>query len=585
MGADRESFCRAAAELGLVDAAVADRIASQATSAADARDALIVAGKLARADVDRIDQLVRARAGATPTPPKPKPKPRPTPVRRPTTQRAVPPPSVEAGEPVARGRTTARGRAQRSGGSGAAVFGGLGLLAVAGFAGYIIVTSEASPKDAGTTDDATGPTRVATTPTNPADPNPADPNPTGPNPTGPAPVAPTPSDPPADPLSDATSDSPTEPPVAPTPEPDKPARSLRDNEEFGDDSGPAGPPPVPQDNGDPRARGDRDPKLLSKGDAAFDKGEAANNRVSGLTGDEREEVMVDALRHYTEALTHYRQYAGHRYPAFLEKRVQEVNSRVALLRKLLPPERVAEFSRKATGPRQTAAELLDEARRVAKAAPRDMTTQFMYFQRVLDEWPASPEALVALAAIGRLGWRELEETGMRRGFRDVADEWAGWMRAGDFAKVEDAVQKLGADEALRRVLRSDDWARVDVFERALRVPKAAAKKAELGRRISLKRRGGGAVIGTIDRVTASGLTIDGRPVAWGAIDPEALVAFAFDKRRTATHELTVACFLGASGVQKPALAALERARKRGAAVTEVGAIIERYARTNAKPRR
>ncbi len=598
MGPDRDAFCRAAAELGLVDAAVADRIAAQATSAADARDALIVTGQLAAADVERIDQLVRARAAAAP---RSQPRSEPRAPRRPSTPRAVPTPAADAADrdngaaaPV-RGRSTARGRAQRSGGGAAAIFGGLGLLAVAGVAGYIIATSEATPKgdnprparldakaagpEAHEKPVAPAPDPASTDASPPADDS-SDPTP-APDPTAPDPAADTPT--PADP-------TPADPPGEEKPDP---GRALRDNEEFGDDSEPAGPPPVPKasqdsdeiDPDDPRARGDRDPKLLAKGDAEYERGEAANNRVGSLSGDEREEVMVEALRHYTEALAAYRKYAGHRYPAFLEKRVQEVNSRVALLRKLLPPERVAEFSRKLTGPKQTATELLAEARRVAKAAPRDLTTQFMYFQRVLDEWPASPEALVALAAIGRLGWRELEETGMRRGFRDVADEWAAWMRAGDFGKVEDAIQKLGADETLRRVLRSDDWARVDVFERALRVPKACAKKLEMGQRASIKRRGGGVAKGTVDRITSAGVTIDGRPIAWGAFDPEALVALAFGKRRTATYELTTACFLAVCAVEKPALAALERARKRGAAVSEVGAIIERFARTKEKPRR
>jgi len=350
----------------------------------------------------------------------------------------------------------------------------------------------------------------------------------------------------------------------PEPEPTPPKKVDVDTQEK-----PEKPPRKPGSTG-------RDPKVLKAADAAFVRGEKWNREVGAAGGQKRTDLMVKALEAFTEALAGYRKYAGHRVPQFLEKRYAEVNSRVALLRKLLPPEKAAKFIRKLTGQTSTAGELLSQAQAACEESPLNHTMNYMLFQRVLDEHPGSREALVALRRIGEIGWLEIEAVNHRRSFMRETVKWQRAMAKGKFQSVKEGLRRVNQDKALRGALRSAEWAWYLTTERALRVPAAVSKNITKGEMVTLKKRSGRTVRGRVTEVLSVGVRIEGgKFIPVGDLHPDEVIRVAFDGRKTGARMLTLSCFMAFMGHDQAALSAMADARKRGTHIEDYEPVIKR----------
>lgn len=320
----------------------------------------------------------------------------------------------------------------------------------------------------------------------------------------------------------------------------------------------------------------RDEKLRKAGDAAFDRGEKLNEQVARTEGKERSGLMEKALEAYTEALVKYRAYSGEHVPAFLEKRYVEVNSRIAWLRKLMPPERAAKYIDRLTGRGASAADLLVQAESAYSRSPLDHTRNYMMFQRILDEHPDSREAIQALRRIGEIGWLEVKSLTTRGEFMSEVAKWKKAMRAGDFASVRQGLRTVQTDTVMRRAMKKGEWEWFQAAERALRVPKAAMENIFRGQTIKFRRRGGSLVTGQVSGTTASGIRFsDGRIVAIGRIHPEDVIRLAYGEKLDGSKYLTAACFLAFSGHGNPALEAFEKAKKWGVPVEDYETPIHR----------
>jgi hypothetical protein len=363
-----------------------------------------------------------------------------------------------------------------------------------------------------------------------------------------------------------------EDPRAPAPAPgDRPDRPARDAPHAKETTTPA------DDESEPPPRATRrDEKLRKAGDAAFDRGEKLNEQVARTEGKERAELMENALEAYTEALVKYRAYSGEHVPAFLEKRYVEVNSRIAWLRKLMPPERAAKYIDRLTGRGATAADLLVQAESAHSRSPLDYTRNYMMFQRILDEHPDSREAIQALRRIGEIGWLEVKSLTTRGEFMGEVAKWKKAMRAGDFESVRRGLRTVQTDTVMRRAMKKGEWEWYQAAERALRVPKAAMEKIFRGQTIQFRRRGGSLVKGQVSGTTESGIRFsDGRVVRISRVHPEDVIRLAYGKKLNGSKYLTAACFLAFSGHGDPALEAFEKAKKWGVPVEDYETPIHR----------
>jgi len=355
---------------------------------------------------------------------------------------------------------------------------------------------------------------------------------------------------------------------APGDPPDRPARDetrVKDTTTTTGDEPKAAPRP---------AR--RDEKLRKAGDAAFDRGEKLNEQVARTEGKERTQLMEKALEAYTEALVKYRDYSGEHVPAFLENRYVEVNSRIAWLRKLMPPERAAKYIDRLTGRGASAADLLVQAESAYSRSPLDYTRNYMMFQRILDEHPDSKEAIQALRRIGEIGWLEVKSLTTRGEFMGEVEKWKKAMRAGDFESVRQGLRAVQTDDLMRRAMKKGEWEWYQAAERALRVPKDAIENIFRGQTIKFRRRGGSVVEGQVSGTTESSIRFsDGRVVLVGRIHPEDVIRLAYGEKLNGSKILTSACFLAFSGLGNAAVEAFEKAKKWGVPVEDYETPIHR----------